>query len=50
MIVDFAKEKEIDLIVMETVGFKGFTRMIKILGSVSRGVLEEVSCIVMLVR
>jgi nucleotide-binding universal stress UspA family protein len=50
MIVDFAKEKDIDLIVMGTVGFKGFTGMIKRLESVSRGVLEDVSCTVMLIR
>jgi|1186.fasta_scaffold119028_1 nucleotide-binding universal stress UspA family protein len=50
MIVDFTKEKDIDLIVMGTVGFTGITGMIKRLGSVSRGVLEEVSCTVMLIR
>jgi len=40
MIVDFSKEKDIDLIVMGIVGFRGITGMIKRLGSVSRGVLE----------
>jgi nucleotide-binding universal stress UspA family protein len=50
MIVDFTKEKDIDLLVMGTVGFTGITGMIKRLGSVSRGVLEEVSCTVMLIR
>jgi len=50
MIVDFTKEKDIDLLVMGTVGFRGITGMIKRLGSVSRGVLEEVSCTVMLIR
>jgi nucleotide-binding universal stress UspA family protein len=50
MIVDFSKEKDIDLIVMGIVGFSGITGMIKRLGSVSRGVLEEVSCTVMLIR
>ena len=50
MIVDFSKETDIDLIVMGIVGFRGITGMIKRLGSVSRGVLEEVSCTVMLIR
>jgi nucleotide-binding universal stress UspA family protein len=50
MIVDFSKEKDIDLIVMGIVGFSGITGMIKRLGSVSRGVLEEVLCTVMLIR
>ena len=50
MIVDFTKEMDIDLLVMGTVGFTGITGMIKRLGSVSRGVLEEVSCTVMLIR
>jgi nucleotide-binding universal stress UspA family protein len=50
IIVDFSKEKDIDLVVMGIVGFRGITGMIKRLGSVSRGVLEEVSCTVMLIR
>ena len=50
MIVDFSKETDIDLIIMGIVGFRGISGMIKRLGSVSRGVLEEVSCTVMLIR
>ncbi len=49
-IIDFSKEKDIDLIVMGIVGFSGITGMIKRLGSVSRGVLEEVSCTIMFIR
>ena len=50
MIVDFSKETDIDLIIKGIVGFRGISGMIKRLGSVSRGVLEEVSCTVMLIR
>jgi len=44
----FTKEHEIDLIVMSSHGYSGFK--VRLLGSVSRAVLEDVSCPVLLLK
>ncbi len=49
-IIDFTKHKNIDLIIMGSVGLRGISGMIKKLGSIARKVSEEVSCPVLLVR
>lgn len=48
-ILDFSKRKDIDLIVMGSKGLKGIEK-VKVLGSVSRHVLENASCPVMIVH
>ena len=50
VIVDFAKQNSIDLVVMGSIGLKGFSGMIKKLGSVARQVAEEVTCPVLIIR
>jgi nucleotide-binding universal stress UspA family protein len=48
-ILDFSKRKDIDLIVMGSKGLRGIEK-IKVLGSVSRHVLENANCPVMIVH
>ncbi len=48
-ILDFSKRKDIGLIVMGSKGLKGIEK-IKVLGSVSRHVLENASCPVMIIH
>jgi nucleotide-binding universal stress UspA family protein len=48
-ILDFAKRKKIDLIVMGAAGLTGLKK-IKILGSVSRKIAENSTCPLMLIR
>lgn len=48
-IIDFSKEKDIDLIVIGTRGLGGFSR-IKAIGSVARKVSEHAPCPVLLVH
>lgn len=50
VIVDFAKQDKIDLIVMGSIGHKGFAGMLRKLGSVARKVAEEVTSPVFIVR
>jgi nucleotide-binding universal stress UspA family protein len=50
VIVDFAKQEKIDLIVMGSIGHKGFAGMFRKLGSVARKVAEEVTSPVFIVR
>ncbi|VFJ12365.1 universal stress protein [Candidatus Nitrosocosmicus franklandus] len=50
MIVDFAKQNNIELIVMGSIGHKGITGMFKRLGSVARRIVEEVEIAVLIVR
>jgi len=50
IIVDFAKHEKIDLIVMGSIGHKGFAGMFRRLGSVARKVAEEVTSPVFIVR
>jgi nucleotide-binding universal stress UspA family protein len=49
-IVDYVKQNNIDLVIMGSVGLRGFSGMIKRIGSVSRSVAEEVSCPVLIMR
>ena len=49
-IIDFAKQNDIDLIVMGSIGHKGISGMFRKLGSVARRVAEEVECAVLIVR
>ena len=49
-IIDFAKQNDIDLIVMGSIGHKGISGMFRKLGSVARKVAEEVDCAVLIVR
>lgn len=48
-ILDFAKTSDIDLIVMGSQGLKGIEK-IKVLGSVSRHVLENATCPVLIIH
>ena len=50
IIVEFTKQNSIDLVVMGSIGLKGFSGMIKKLGSVARQVAEEVTCPVLIMR
>ncbi len=49
-IVNYAKQNNIDLIVMGSIGHKGLSGMFRKLGSVARKVAEEVSCPIFIVR
>lgn len=48
--MDFAKQYQIDLIVMGSIGHKGFAGMLRKLGSVARKVAKEVISPVFIVR
>lgn len=48
-IVDFANDRKVDLIVIESVGLSGLSK-VKALGSVSRSVSEKASCPVLIVH
>lgn len=50
VIVDFAKHEKMDLVVMGSIGHKGFAGMFRKLGSVARKVAEEVTSPVFIVR
>jgi nucleotide-binding universal stress UspA family protein len=49
-IIEFADDKNLDLIIMGSRGLRGISRLIKGLGSVSRNVSEKVKCTIMIVR
>lgn len=49
-IVEYAQSKGVDLIVMGSTGYGGIAKKLRILGSVSKGVLEKAHCPVMIVH
>lgn len=49
-IIEFVKQNNIDLVILGSIGLRGFSGMIKRIGSVARSVAEEVSCPVLIMR
>ena len=49
-ILEYASEKNVDLIVIGSIGVTGISKFFKGLGSVSRSVSEKVSCPILIVR
>ncbi|MEW5840248.1 universal stress protein [Nitrososphaera sp.] len=49
-IIEYAKKEGVDMIIIGRVGVRGFSRMLKSLGSVSRSVAERAPCPVMIVQ
>jgi nucleotide-binding universal stress UspA family protein len=50
LVVDYADNNSVDLIVIGSNGLQGLSKVIKGLGSVSRNISEKVSCPILMVR